>query len=227
MGIFDFFKTKSGAPLKVEHVKLETTEKIVESKISQKDMEQFLLLPFSFVGCKFIGKSDDPQVAYVDLGQKNQVAAWGEIEKINLFIEQSRDYSALIPKDILIPNEKIVYQKYSEDYGYSKLMCTPYTLKGNKAKYPLKFIFTTEQKESTYIQKRNKVIVIPADSTHGEIVYAQDGQPAKAKVNFWRDGIGFFYEFKTIGRTFLINRIKSTAKKDKNDMPSIIYEENL
>lgn len=227
MGVFDFFKTKAETPLKVECVNLETTVKTITPQIAPGDMEQFLLLPFSFAGCKFIGKSDEPQTAYVDLDQKNQVAAWDEIEKINLFIEQSRNYSALIPKNIRIPNEEIVYSQYNESYGYSRLICSPYTLKGNKSKYPLKFIFMTKSKEATYIQKRNKVTVIPADSTNGEIVYAQDGQPAKAKVNFWRDGVGFFYEFKTIGRTFLINRIKSTAKRDITDMPVVIYEENL
>lgn len=227
MGVFDFLKGQQPVPASMSEKKLskaEQEQKVVEQSTIE-GMEQFSMLPFAFVGRKLNKDYHSHPQASIDLDSQNISAAKIELEKLNDFIVQSFSLSKLIPSDIRIPIDDIVYHQYKKEHGHSKLICTPFTATGKLSKYPLKFFFMTRlDGETTYKKKGKALIQIAPDSTSGEIVYARDGQSATAKVNFWRGGIGFFYEFKTIGRTFLINKIRSTIKTDEKGLPAVIYQ---
>lgn len=235
MGVLDLFKR----PVVQTVTSIEQTEASTEkkSKMSQDEkerliveqatieaMEQFSFLPFIFSGRKMERNYAGHPTAFINLDRQNIAAAKIELDNINEYIKKSPELSDLIPLDICIPIDKVEYKQYNKSYGYSKLICTPYTATGKQAKYPLKFLFMTRLDNTSYVEEASGIIRTKNTSTHGEIIYGVDGRPATAKINFWRDGIGYFYEFKTVGRTFLINKIKCTMKTDERGLPAEIYK---
>ena len=226
MGVFDFLEGQRAAPASTSEKKLskaEQEQKVVD-RATIEGMEQFSMLPFAFVGRKLNKDYHGHPQASIDLDRQNISAAKIELEKLNEFIARSHNLSELIPEEIKISIDDIVYKPYKKEHGYSKLICTPYTATGKLSKYPLTFFFMTRlDGEPTYRKKGTALIPIPSNKSSGKIVYAKDGQAATAKVSIWIDGVGFFYEFKTIGRTFLISKIKSTIKTDEKGLPSVIF----
>lgn len=227
MGLFDIFKKPDVQPVSSSQNKMSQIdkEKLMVEQATAQAMEQFSFLPFIFSGRELKKEYSGHPTAFMNLDSQNIKAASIELEKLNEYIKESVGFSDLIPCNILIPIDEIEYKQYSKAHGYSKLICTPLTATGKQSKYPLKFLFMTRlDTESIYESKGSKIIVTPGDKTTGEIVYGLDGQPATAKVNFWRNGTGYFYEFKTVGRTFLIYKIKTTLNTDEKGLPMVIYQ---
>lgn len=220
MGLLDLFTRRQKAEKQTQRIacteqtakptRIETERMLVE-EVSAEDMQQFTRIPYQW--CGPIQKSISPNrhsFAYMDLDQQNQSIARQALQYIDSFIQESHSLSKFIPKDICIPIDQMVYHQYSAFYGYTRLMCTPYTPTGKISKYPVSLSFTTRL-DSDF------------DETHGVLFYTVDGNISKANVNCWRKKFGFFYEFKTIGRTFVLFRIKSTVKTTSNGLPDVIY----
>lgn len=220
MGLLDLFKSKPKTQIQAQSIvssdesakptQVEIERRLVES-VSTEDMQQFTRIPYHL--CGPIQKSISPNhhpFAYMDLDQQNQAIARQSLQYMNSFIQTSHSLSKYIPQNICIPIDQIVYHQYSEYYGYTRLMCMPYTPTGKISKYPISLSFTTRLDSDS-------------DETHGELFYTVNGNISKANVNCWRNKTGFFYEFKTIGRTFVLFRIKSTAKMASRGLPDVIY----
>lgn len=212
MGLFDFLKKKENQEF-IKQFPVDEETMLVQ-KIKTEDMAQFTMIPYQ-LNCqvhKFIKDGGHP-FAWIEINRTNEKMAKIELEKINAYISQSKDFCAEIPDNIRIPIEKIMFHEYSKNYGYSRLMCHPYTLKGKISKYPVSLLFMTDLREKDRM-------------TTGEIFYGIDGNILKGKVSIWNNKDGFIYDFATVGRTFLIKEIKSTIRPDKYGQPTTIYKFN-
>ncbi len=234
MGLFDFLKNKTpnkeeqcppgykvvgrtdyGAPIYGEiEPKLHTVDKerIMVDQITSTDMQQFNMMPFNLIGPvkKFVKEGSHP-FAYIDLDEMNQIAAKQEIEQINEYIIKAKNYIPRLTQDIKIDISKVVFQQYDKSYGYSRIMCTPYTFHGKISKYPLSLLFMSKYDIRSY-------------SVTGELFYGKDGKVGKANVSIIKNGIQWIFHFKTLGRTFILFRAKTSLVPDVNGLPSVVYE---
>lgn len=131
---------------------------------------------------KYVQKEEHPS-AYMEISGENINIVKAEIEKMNAIIKESIKAYPSIPQNLKIPVNEIVFQ--SKDYGYTQIMCTPKTFTGKPAKYPYTLFFCTD------LSKHE-------NSTHGDLTYGKDGTIQKANVCFWRNGNGFFLNFKMV-----------------------------
>lgn len=180
------------------------------NRISNADMEQFDMIPYHLEGpVKKYTKDGGHPFAYIEIDEINQRCAVIALSEINTYISQSKNYCPVIPHDLEIPIDQIKFSEYAPNYGYSRLMCTPYTSTGKISKYPLSLFFTTDLRKQNY--------------TSGELFYGRDGNIMKGKVNIWRDSVFFQYNFQTIGRSLVIKDIKSNLVQDEHGMATTIY----
>lgn len=205
MGLFDFFKKKdSPAPVVANATPTKSPtpkgpsfvekERIMVERVTTQDMLQFTNLPYQWTGevRKFIQPNTHP-FAYMDLTGKNVTIAKTELAKMNEQITADSALSRTIPKGCSIPIEKIVF-KPSKDYGYTRLMCTPFTFTGQISKYPASLSFMTN---------------LQADNTvHGDLFYGQDGYVKKAEIYFWRKSKGCFFYYDTADNRFALSRVE-------------------
>lgn len=187
-------------------------ERIMVDRIIGREMEQFDMMPFQ-LNCpvkKNIKEGTHP-FAYIDLNDVNQMVAKQEIEKINEYIIQAKDYIPRLTSDVKIDISKIVFQQFSKDYGYSRIICTPYTFKGKISKYPMSLLFMSRADISGYFET-------------GELFYGKDGNIGKANVSILTKKLHWIFEFKTVGRTLFLFRAKTNLVQDENGLPSVVYE---
>lgn len=217
MGFFDFFKKKNNyVPVKYEYTpqKLSLVEKelILVGRVTTEDMIQFPMIPYQ-LNCpihKFIQKGSHP-FAYIVLNDFNQVIAKKDLERINKYLIQACDYIKELTKDIFIEVDKVAFEEYNPNYGYTRLMCNPHTLTGRVSKYPVNLLFMTRLDVKSY-------------TALGTLYYGKSGNVLKANITIWSRAIGWFFNFKTIGDTFTLYQAKSTIKTDKNGMAGLIYQ---
>lgn len=221
MGLMDLFKRKGK---ETEQIASETphidinekwaqidTEHRLVANLQQKDMAQFPLIPYHFKSPiqKEFAPNHHPQ-AYIDLDEENQEVANQSLQYMNSFLQDSYKLSKKIPKNIYIPLDQIIFNQYGESSEYSRLICTPYTPKGKISKYPISLFFCT-------------CMDCDRDTTHGKLFYTEDGRIGKANVYCWRKRTGYFYEFKTIDKQFLLYQIKCSSITNSQGRPQVIY----
>lgn len=225
MGLLDFLKKKSISAVHgdrqepaTQKLTFNEKEQIMVQRVTTEDMVQFTMIPYD-LNCpvhKFVGYHSHP-FAYMDLNNTNQIMAKEELAKINEYIIQAREYIKFLPKDIFIKVEEVAFHEYDPRCGYTRLMCTPYTFTGKVSKFPLSLSFMTRLDSQVY-------------TAHGELHYGKDGNVLKADVCIWknpgnsRKAVGWFFNFKTVGRTFLLNQVKSTIRPDKDGLPGVVYQ---
>lgn len=178
--------------------------------ITTSDMEQFTMMPYQ-LNCKVFNKPSENPSSYINLNARNRNIAVEQLRIIDEYIRQSPQLSRLVPSGIHIPIEQMIYSRIGSYSEYTRLICTPYTKTGKISKFPLYLYFTTDPSQTD-------------NETHGKLYYGKDGNILKANVSIWMHNQGYFYSFKTVGRTFFLSEIKSTVKRDKNDLPAVIYE---
>ena len=186
-------------------------ERILVERITDDDMKQFTMIPFQLDRPmhKFNEDKAHP-FAWIEFDECNESIAKKELEYINGHINESKLYCEIIPKDLKIPINQIMFHKYDDAYGFSRLICNPYTLTGKTSKYPLSILFMTD------LRKRRWTI--------GELFYGKDGSIMKGHVTIPYDGYHYEYQFSTVGRTLIVKTIKSDVKPDKDGIASIIYQ---
>lgn len=170
---------------KSQHLSTHDKELLLVQQTTTEDMKKLVNMPFVW-NCevkKFIKKGGHP-FAYMDIVGENIEIVKLELSKINTLIIAEIKKFPQIPKNAIIPLDKLVFTE-TELYGCTRMMCTPKTLKGNPAKYPMS-IFFMDKGDASY------------NSTHGEITYGQDGIIKKGKVYCWRNGMSYFYYLDTI-----------------------------
>lgn len=198
-----------------ENGKLTNYEKemIMIERLKDDDMVQFNnIMPYQ-LNCplkKFIREGGHP-FAYIDLNPFNQYVATEELKRLDEYIVKARDYIPILTKEYHIDIKKVMLSQYSESYGYTRLMCTPYTFTGKISKYPLSLFFTSRLDVHTY-------------SVHGEMVYNKSGALGKATVNIWKLSTGWFFDFGVYKGDFVLSKAKTTLRPDKYGQPTVVYD---
>lgn len=170
-------------------------EQIIVSRISTEDMRRFDSIPYIWNTevKKFFSPNGHP-FAYIDLLGPNIDIAKQDLEKMNSYITSVSTLSQAITKRISIPINKIVFapQKHC---GYTRLICTPYTIDGAPSPYPVSLSFMTDLSNDTV-------------STHGDLFYGQDGTIRKAEVFCWRTNGSHFYYFASVDDCLVLERFE-------------------
>lgn len=160
-------------------------EIIMVKKVQTSDMLQFINMPYD-LNCtvrKFIREGGHP-FAYMDLSNLNQAIAKSELEKINYLLQTDKAFSRRKRKP-QIPISEIQFHEYSKFYGYTRIMCKPYTKTGKIAKYPLSLFFCTRLDNEK-------------SETHGELFYGKDGTIQKADIYIWHGNSNDIISLKMI-----------------------------
>ena len=225
MGIFDFFKRKkidkqtpveTAMEVYIPAIKGELIDsdkkEVVVNAVTLEDMKQFSQLPFVWNSSikKVIGPSTKPY-AYMDIIDENVDVVVDELEDMNVELLCVHHLSPLIPIILQIPTWDVLIKPQKQG-SYSKIICTPHTFTGRISKYPASLYFTTA------------LNVAGADTTHGELHYDRSGRVAKAKICFWRSGVGYFVHFQMINEEITVSKIESTITMDDRGLPSVIYK---
>lgn len=153
--------------------------------IQTSDMMPFNGMPYdlNFPIRKFIQKGAHP-FACIDLSFRNQEIARQEMQNVNQILRNDKKFSRKTIKP-QIPVEKIQFTQYSEDFGYTRIICTPYTKTGKISKYPFSLSFSTR-------------LDCEKDETHGELFYGKSGQVEKANVYSWHERTGDIISMKIV-----------------------------
>ena len=204
MGFLDFFKKKNNLqPAVIELIsqenenfpKISHAEKelsIIKS-LTIDDMRELKKMPYA---CntemkKHIRKDGHP-FAYMDIVGENIEIVKSEIQKMNSVIKDTLKECPQISKNIKIPVNDLVFQ--SAYYGYTRIICSPKTYTGKLAKYPFSLFFTTDLSKSE-------------NTTHGELIYGQDGKIQKANIYLWENRQHLFLTYKTINGNLTLIKI--------------------
>lgn len=176
-------------------------ERQMVERISLEDMTRFSAIPYLWDSS--IQKNIQPgghPFAYMELSEHNINAAKFELQKVNVFLSDANKCSKIIPKHIVIPVDQLVFTA-QKGRGHTLLKCTPYTLTGKAAQYPVSLVFMTDLSS-------NK------NSSHGELHYLQNGDIGKASIYLWRNGCGYFFYFKTICGALTLSKIDHIGKSE-------------
>lgn len=186
-------KKRTSAP--IQKMTPQEKELFLVQHVTTDDMRDVPNLPFD-VNCdvkKYIREGNHP-FAYMDVLGKNIEFIKSELNKINTYIDKDSAKYKKIPKNARIPIQEIIFNS-SDIQSYTKFICTPKTLTGKIAKYPFKIYFCTD------MNRFNNECY----STHGEVVYNQEGTIASANVYCWRPSGGFFIYYKTIDSKLVLS----------------------
>lgn len=194
-------------------------ERIMVERVQQGDMEQFTCIPYDLTGTirKFTGEHTHA-FAYMNLNQHNISIAREHMMLLNRIIDRHRADIPLLEKKYFIDTNKVVFAEVSKAYGYSKLICTPYTFEGKVQKIPLALQFMTDLSKKTY-------------SANGTIRYGADGEIKSAEANIWykpresEPGTGWLFSFTKVNGALELERAKSTLSPDKYGQPTDVYKD--
>ena len=170
-------KEKSRAKMSVDEKEREIVKMTMDSDL-------LLLAGFPFVWNQKLKKNLDPGThaySYINISGENIDVVKKEIGSMNNIIGNDLKKYPRLP-NLQIPTSSLVFSE-SKMQGHTKLVCCPITLTRKISKYPITLFFTTR-------------LTPGVDSTHGELIYGQNGTVQKAKVYFWRSGRGYFFQYE-------------------------------
>ena len=163
-------------------------------KITTDDHMQ-LLTGFPFIWDKKLKKNlaqHSHAFSYMNISANNIDAVKNELKHINEQISIDLKKHNYLPQ-LQIPISSLVFEE-SKTQGYTRFICWPITITGKVSKYPLTLFFTT-------------ALAAGSNSTHGELIYGQDGTIKKAKIYFWRNGKGFFLYYQPSENGIVLSKI--------------------
>ncbi len=202
--------TKEKTPSKIE------IETMMVNRITTDDMLQFAMIPYDLT-CpvkKHIAAGSHP-FAYMDINHANEIVAKEELMKISEYILQAYEYIPEIAFKAVLHAGRVVFKKYSENYGYTRLICTPYTQTGKISKNPVSLNFMTRADNYEY-------------QANGVLKYGVDGNVMSADVHIAKNihqpnYESWAFKFKTIGRTLVIYEVKVADGRNLHEKPRTIY----
>lgn len=199
----------TSTPCTVAAKKLSYAEKelIAVKRTTIQDLQQLYNFPFSWNARleKYTEPNGHP-FAFMDIVGSNTSAALSELEKINVYISQSKLLCNKVPKDLQIPTKDIIFKR-SNDKGYSRLICSPVSYSGERTEIPITLSFMTD------LDRR--------DTTHGDLCYGQDGSIQKATIYFWRKGTGHFFYYEKVLGNLVLSKIEHTNLRNEK---TILYK---
>lgn len=193
-------------------------ERIMVQRVKTEDMLQFTEIQYD-LNCpihKFMKESGHP-FAYMDLNSHNRKIAKNHLEQLNEIIDYHRNFIPLLTKRFRIDISVIAFHQYSKSYGYTRLMCTPYTFAGNVSKIPLTLHFMTRLDKTSY-------------QVSGTIFYEVDGCIQKAEAHIWfRDNMenpatGWSFYFSNIDGELILEQAKTTLQPDQYGLATAVYK---
>lgn len=163
MGFFDYVKgllkiSDSFGTINVSKLSYTDKERIMAQRVAMNDMLKFTNFPYKWNSSirKNITRNSHPFV-YMNLCEQNIDIAKLELQKLSDMIAGSHELSPVIPSDLCIPVNDIVFNP-SCKRGYSKIKFSPYTIDGSVSEYPASLYFTTDLDSIS-------------STTHGELFY--------------------------------------------------------
>lgn len=214
MGLFDFFTSKKplvsakSVPVESASSPLVNIEHKLVEEITIDDMKQFTASPYFWDrDIQKFTKAGGHPFAYMNLSALNIKAAASEIQRVNQMLAELRQYSRLIPVNLSIPTNQLIFTE-SHDRGHTRIICTPFTPTGKKAKYPFYLFFMTDLSDNKY-------------SSHGELHYLPNGNIGKATIYLWRNKKGYYIYYKTVQDTLTLSKIDHIGPSDLT--PRTIY----
>lgn len=195
-------------------------ERICVQRMQASDMLQFTGMPYN-LNCK-LKKFDRPGAhayAFMDLTLHNIGVAKAELKRLNTVIADAKRYVPDIPKWANINIGKIAFRQWSSNYGYTRLVCKPYTYTGEREMFPLELQYMSKNTELGY-------------HVTGEIKYRQNGQIANATVNCWQrrswkqSADGWLYRIYDgdENQSLAIYEILSTIRRDVHGQPMPVFK---
>lgn len=187
---------KVSAPKVTTAPKMTTAEKERAIVEMTKDSHMQMLTGFPFIWNQKIKKNLEPRThayCYMNISGGNINAVKNEIDFINKIIKNdSKTHPKL--RNLQIPFEDLVFNE-SKLQGHTYFICWPITITGKISKYPLTLFFTTK-------------LHAGSNTTHGELIYGQNGKIEKANIYFWRNGKNCFVYYKVDNDVLTISRIE-------------------
>lgn len=175
-------------------------EIIVVKKTTLDAMRNFSNLPYDFnMPIKQDIEEGVHPSANMDLDENNQKIAIKDLEKLNNIIDENKNRIKRFHANVKIPIAEIIFKPHKPGYGYSHIVCTPYTPTGRISKHPMYLFFTTP-------------LEYGEDETHGRIYYGKNGLISKADVCIWKRKAGFAFSFKTVEGSLILSQAQSTLK---------------
>lgn len=216
MGFFDSVKEwlkigVSSGSIDVSNLSYDDKERFMVWRVSMNEMRKFKNFPYKWNSAikRSITRHSHP-FAYMNLYEQNVDIAKQELEKLSDIIAGSHELSPLIPSELYIPVNDIVFDS-SCKRGYSKIKCSPYTIDGGISEYPASLFFTTD-------------LDFISSTTHGELFYNRNGEFGKAQIYFWRNGTGYFFYFDTVNNEFTLSKVETTDVSEPYKPPFAIYK---
>lgn len=193
-------------------------EIIAVKKITTEDMTQFSGMPYQLNHpIQKIIKHGAHPLAYIDLDEFNQGVATKELERLDSIIINARSYIPQLTKEYHIDIKKVEFCEYDSSYGYTRLICNPYTFTGKISKHPLSLLFMSRQDIRTY-------------SVIGELFYDASGNLDQATASIWKapknhskPGTGWLFTFGIENSELVITKATSTLSPDEDGKPGIVY----
>ena len=214
MGLFDFFKKKPAeAPpssASTKNLSWHDKEELMVKRTVQEGMDRFTQFPFRW-NSKIIAhlSPNGHPFAYMNITGQNLANAKAELESMNTQLATAADLCRQIPKNLLIPVDDIVFTP-SAEHGYTRIMCTPYTVDQKESNTPLAMSFMTDLEA--------------ASTTHGELIYGNSGRVVKAQICFWRRNNGYFFYYDTAEGSLILSKIDKTVSPDGSLSKITIYK---
>lgn len=213
MGLFDFFKKKPQplpAPVPVNPLSWYEKEEIIVRRTAQEGMDRFTQFPFQWNSkvLAFTSPNGHP-FAYMDIVGTNLANARAELEFMNTHLTVATDLCKQIPKNLRIPVNEIIF-KPNTGRGYTRIICTPYTIDQKESNTPITLSFMTDLEASS--------------TTHGELIYGKSGHVVKANIYFWRKKNGYFFYYDTVDDSFVLSKIDKTITTDGYSPNVTVYK---
>lgn len=194
-------------------------ERIMVRRMKAEDMLQFSSIDYD-LKCPLYkyDKSGSHPFAYMNLNSKNIKIAKRDLKWLNSCIDSYRKKIPLLEKEFFINVQRIAFREYSDSYGYTRLICEPYTFNGNISRLPLQLLFMTRLNEESYYAS-------------GKIYYGDDGKIKKADVhigfrnNPCEAATSWLFYFKTLDNTLILEQAKTSLCLDEKGLPLAVYRD--
>lgn len=179
------------------------------SDLIEEEMNCFPCLPFQICNCSYIGEN----TAWATYNMTNKRCLQPAINELNYLLADvvnlDDTVSKIIPQNYFIDFKSICfdysdYVKYG-DLPRSYMLYRPKTKSGKLSRFPLIAFFNTI-KNSPSEKSENYI---------GELCYSVNGELCEAKLHCWKHGKFAEFEFSTIGRTFMISKIRTHGADGK------------
>ena len=186
--------------------------KLLVARLKTEDIAQFKELPYRLdLPIKKHIESGGHPFAYLKWNHHNIKIAKSELGRINKLIADSIKNTKFSIYRLKIPIHKIVFHKYSENYGYSRLMCVPYTVNGKISKHPIELSFMSR------LNFKKKSVL-------GNLRYNVHGNVIQAWVAINKTKCGWYLNMSLCEGVLCVDKIEYASFSEPFEPKAIVYQ---